>query len=158
MSRKYRQPGYQDDDRDRDRGEAPRRRQPPASRPLTPEDRAHRRGVRHALDRETREVVRCHVCGRNVDSLVGPIGFDTGCPHCNAPLHCCRTCRHFDSAARWQCRAEITEAVSDKGKPNRCSLYAARLVLDATGRREAPAKGRNRGDDPKSAFENLFKR
>jgi hypothetical protein len=153
MSRKYRQQGYQDDDRDR---EEPRRRQRPPSGPLTPEERAHKRGLRHALDRETREVVRCHVCGRNLDQL-GPIARETSCPHCDAPLHCCRTCRHFDSSARWQCRADIAEAVTDKGKANDCAAYAPRLVLDATGRREAQ-KPRGKSNDPKSMFDDLFKR
>ena len=44
----------------------------------------------------------------------------------------------------------------DKGKVNNCPKYEPRLVLDATGRRTAD---RTRGsDDPKAAFENLFKR
>jgi hypothetical protein len=149
MSRKYRQQGYQESDREEDR---PKR--PPADRALTPEERIQRRSLRHATSREASEVVRCHDCGRNVSSF-GTIAPDTNCPHCGAPLHCCRTCRHFDTSARWQCRAPIAEPVAAKSKANACAHYSARLVLDATGRR---SQGPQVSDDPKAQFENLFKR
>lgn len=151
MDRKYRQRGYQDSGRDdRARGPAP---QAPR-KPLTPEEKAQLRGLRHATQREANEVLRCPDCGRNIQAF-GAVGFDSTCPHCNAPLHTCRACRHFDSSARWECRAPITERVTDKGKPNSCPSYEARLVLDATGKRTG---GSSSGGDPKSQFENLFKR
>jgi hypothetical protein len=152
VSRKYRQQGYQDSDRDR---EQERPRQDPR-RDLTREERIQKRSLRHAIDREANEVVRCHVCGRNVDAF-GTIELDTSCPHCSAPLHCCRTCQHFDSGARHQCRADIEKPIGDKTKANRCGQYAARLVLDVTGRRSRSGGGRGSGD-PRSQFENLFKR
>ena len=152
MNRKYRQRGYQDGDRDDDRSgpSAPQRQQ------LSKEERIHRKGMRHAIDRDAREVLRCHVCGRGIFDF-GTITSSTNCPHCNAALHCCRTCSEFDSAARWQCRAEISEAVSDKNKANQCASYAPRLVLDSTGRRSATSGGSKSGD-PRSQFEDLFKR
>ena len=114
-----------------------------------------KKSLRHAIDREAHEVVRCHNCGRNTDG-VGAIGLDTRCMHCTAPLHCCRTCRHFDSGARHQCRAPIETAVGNKNEANQCGHYSPRLVLDVTGRRSG--KGRSGGGDPRSQFENLFKR
>jgi hypothetical protein len=148
MSRKYRQRGYQESDRDeKERSQSPQRKE------LSFEERIQRRSMRKATDREAKEVVRCQVCGRNVEDF-GTIASTTNCPHCNAPLHCCRVCKHFDSSARWQCRAEITEAVSDKSKANQCGHYEPRLVLDFTGRRGS----KHRSNDPKSAFDNLFKR
>ena len=152
MSRKYRQPGYQDSNRDDDRGgrgrsEAPRRE-------MTSEERIQKKSLRHAIDREANEVVRCPNCGRNGE---GAIGADTRCNHCAAPLRCCRTCKQFDTAARLQCRAPIETAIGDKNKANSCPHYAPRLVLDVTGRRSP--KGRNGGgNDPRSQFESLFKR
>jgi len=158
MERKYRQRGYQDDDRRDDRSS---RTQAPPQKQLTPEERIQRKSLRHAIDREAREVLRCHVCGRSIFDL-GTISPSSTCPHCNAALHCCRTCTNFDSAARWECRAEIAEAVPDKHEANACTLYAPRLVLDATGRRSAgsPGNGGGRGssNDPRAQFENLFKR
>jgi len=152
MDRKYRQRGYMESEREeqRSRPRAPRQ-------DLTPEERIQRKSMRHAIDRQAHEVLRCHDCGRNVFDL-DSVGPDAACPHCRAALHCCRACQNFDVAARWQCRAPIEEAVGDKNKANRCGLYQPRLVLDATGRRSNGRAGGGRGDDPRSAFESLFKR
>jgi hypothetical protein len=139
-----------DSDR-RDRESHPNR---PPGRSLTPEERIQRRSLRHAIDREAREVIRCHVCGRSASAL-DDIVTDTECPSCHAPLHCCRTCRHFDSAARRQCRADITEAIGDKNKANSCLRYSPLLVLDSTGRRSNASQGPG---GPREQFENLFKR
>jgi hypothetical protein len=148
MSRKYRHQGYQDSDRDdsRRRGKAPPRQS------LTEEEKIQRRSMRHAIDREAKSVVRCHNCGQNVHDF-GSITKTTACPHCNALLHCCRTCVHFDSAARWQCKADITEQVGDKNKANDCAKYEASLVLDVTGRRTSGP----RSNDARSQFDSLFK-
>ena len=150
MSRKYRHKGYQDSEQKEPRSQ---RKQAPTSN-LTTEERIQRRSLRHAIAREANEVIRCHNCGRSVPSL-DAISPGKQCPSCNAPVHCCRTCRHFDSAARWQCHADIPEAVSDKSKGNHCTLYEPRLVLDTTGRRSNTPRG---GGGPKEQFENLFKR
>lgn len=151
MSRKYRQQGYMESDRRDDRG-GERRKPPPRKKPLTPEERAQRHGTRRATQREVNEVVRCPTCGSNVQA-VGAIIPETICPKCKQPLHCCRACRNFDSAARWECRADIKERIGDKLKLNQCELYVPRLVLDATGKRvNAPAP-----NDPKARFDSLFK-
>jgi hypothetical protein len=148
MNRKYRHQGYQDSDRDDER----RRDKAPPRKELTKEEKIQRRSLRHAIDREAKEVVRCHNCGRSVGDF-GTITKTTECPHCRAMLHCCRTCVNFDSAARWQCKAEITEQVGDKNKANDCAHYEPSLVLDVTGRRTTGPKG----DDPRSQFDSLFK-
>lgn len=148
MAMKYRQRGYRDSEHENRES-----RKPPPSKPLTPEERAQKRSLRHATARETSEVVRCPDCGRNISSF-GAIGAETTCPHCSAPLHACRACRHFDPSARWECRKPVPEQVPEKGKANSCSFYEPRLVLDATGRRT----GTPASNDPKSMFENLFKK
>ena len=154
MDRKYRQQGYQDNPRE----SRERRPSPAAARPLTPEERAQQRASRHAVQREANEVMRCPNCGRNVVGF-GAVGFASLCPHCAAPLHACRACRHFDTGARWECRAEIPAPVPEKSKANECTLFAARLVLDATGKRAAGSgSGPGAAHDPKSQFESLFKR
>jgi predicted RNA-binding Zn-ribbon protein involved in translation (DUF1610 family) len=159
MSRKYRQPGYQDSAREEP---APERRPPPALQELTREERIQRRSLRHATAREANEVLRCHQCGRNIQS--SGIVQDTVCPHCAAHLHCCRTCRNFDSSARWQCRAAITQPVADKSAGNDCALHAPRVVLDTTGRRSSPTSltppgpAPTAGSSAKEQFDSLFKR
>ena len=153
MTRKYRLQGYQDSDRDDDRG-----RERPPRKELTREERIQKKSLRHAIDRAANEVIRCHVCGRNGEPS-GAIGLETRCSHCAAPLHCCRTCRQFDTGARFQCRAPVEKAVGDKNKANTCTHYSARLVLDSTGRRTPRGQnGGGGGNDPRSQFENLFKR
>jgi hypothetical protein len=147
MTQKYRQRGYRDSERENER-------RPTPAPQLSPEERAQQRAVRHAVSREAQEVVRCQNCGRNVHGF-GAIGPETVCPNCSAPLHCCRACRHFDTGSRWECRAPIPERIPEKGKTNSCTLFEARLVLDATGKRMEAASS---GSDPKSAFESLFKR
>ena len=118
MSQKYRHQGYRDSDREESRD---RSRRGPREE-LTREERIQLKSLRHAIDRTAREVIRCHVCGRTVENS-DVIATDTLCPHCSASLHCCRTCREFDTSARWQCRAEIQAAVTDKNKPNTCPKY-----------------------------------
>jgi len=150
MDRKYGHKGYQDssrDDRDRDRARKP-------VTPLTPEERAQQRSLRHAVQREANEVLRCPNCGKNVPAS-GAVSYETRCPHCGSSLHACRACQHFDSSARWECRAEIAAPVTDKSKANSCPSFAARLVLDASGKRTGPSGA---GSDPKSQFDSLFKR
>jgi hypothetical protein len=150
MSMKYRQRGYRDSEH-----QERTRQKPPPSKPLTPEEKAQQRALKHAVAREANEVVRCPNCGRNAQAF-GAITSDTVCPYCAAALHCCRACRHFDTSARWECRQpEIPERVADKGKANSCAFFEARLVLDATGKRTGSGPASN---DPKSQFENLFKR
>jgi hypothetical protein len=148
MAMKYRQRGYRDSERENRPS-----RKPPPSKPPTPEERAQQRSLRHAIDRESNEVVRCPDCGRNIPAF-GAITRESACPYCNAALRCCRACRHFDTSTRWECRAPIPARVAEKGKANDCALFEARLVLDATGRRT----GTPSSNDPKSAFENLFKK
>ncbi len=150
MSRKYRHQGYMDTGSDDDRG----RREAPPRRELTTEERIHRRGLRHAVDRDAKAVIRCHACGHSVQNL-DTIIPDTTCPYCNSPLHCCRTCSEFDSGARWQCRTTIEEPVANKANANRCPAYSPRLVLDCTGKRSDSSRG---SGGAREQFDNLFKR
>ena len=152
MDRKYSQRGYMESSRD-DRTSRPKRG--PRDN-LTNEERIQRRSMRHAIDRDAREVLRCHTCGTAIADI-GTIGFDTNCGKCQTALRCCRNCRHFDSSARWQCRAEVQEAVGDKLAANRCDQWDPLRVLDSTGRRTT-RPGSNSSSDPRSQFDNLFKR
>ena len=161
MAMKYRQRGYRDserDDRDRNRGQSTYRQgPPPADRSsLSAGERAQQRSLKHALERNANEVIRCPSCGRNAHSF-GIGASENRCNHCGASLHCCRACRHFDSSARWECRKVegLQARVADKTAENSCRLYEPLLVLDATGKRQtAPSSG----NDPKSQFDSLFKR
>jgi hypothetical protein len=65
---------------------------------------------------------------------------------------------HFDTGARWECRAEITAVVTDKSGANTCPLFAARIVLDTTGKRTGASGSSGSSNDPKAQFDSLFKR
>lgn len=142
---RYRQSGYQDDDRDRQprqRGPAPdgrpRERTPDA--PRTPNLMA------------SHQVVRCRNCATLVDL---PIGTLSTCSKCQAPLHSCVQCAQFDPGARFQCMETLAAPVSPKDASNDCSLFAPTVRVE---RQTSTARGSSSdADDPRKAFDDLFK-
>ena len=139
---KYRQHGYRDGDfkeqRDRERREERDARQ-------------QARQTRHGISRDANAVIRCADCGFQPEGEI-QVAPDTTCERCGSALHNCRNCRHFDTGARFQCRQPIPERLPSKTAANECTFYEPRLVLDATGKR---AKG---PENPRTAFDNLFKK
>ena len=143
--RKYRQRGYQDDDRDR----APR---PPAGDrekvPGPPRSRADRpEGPRTPNMPGFRSVVRCHRCGHLVDTV---ILVNTACAKCGASLHCCAQCESFDPGARYECMQPITARVTPKDALTTCPRFDARATVE----RET---GSAKQTTARSAFDDLFK-
>src|SRR5215475_7377952 len=127
---KYKQKGYRDSEqRDQRRKDSPKPRTP-----TSPEERQ----LRHMMDRSANLVLRCHQCSAAAGSGEG-LGTLAACGSCGAALHCCRNCAHFDTSARWECNATITQPVLDKTAANECGLFKANTVLDATGRRTGGA-------------------
>jgi hypothetical protein len=76
----------------------------------------------------------------------------TRCPHCQAELHACRQCAHFDPARRFECTQPITERIADKRAPNECPAFSMMVTVerDTSGGAVHPNDGRR-------AFGNLFK-
>jgi predicted RNA-binding Zn-ribbon protein involved in translation (DUF1610 family) len=146
---KYKQRGYQDTD-----GPKERRQESDSDRDARKEawEAAHK--VRHAMSRDASVVLRCADCGYQTPEQV-VIESDTECPKCGSAWHNCRNCKHFDTAARFGCRQTLEKAVPSKTMANLCDLFAARVVLDATGKR---AKVENKSSDPRKAFDDLFKK
>lgn len=111
----------------------------------------------------------CHGCGGAL-WFDGPVGRRTTCPECDADLHTCLNCRHYDESAAHECREPQTEHVVDKDASNACDLF--QLGDGASRRRarssraardrlaslfgEAPAAAED--DDPRSALEKLFRK
>jgi hypothetical protein len=144
---KYRQPGYRDKEYKEERE---KRKQ---------EDRGPR-GPREprGMPREARLVMRCFQCGHQEPA---PDSLDrvASCPNCNAALHCCRNCIHFDPGARFECRQAIPVRILSKTAANDCSFFRPETVLDATGRRIAtPGPAAERPSDARAAFDALFKK
>ncbi len=131
--RKYRQPGYRQEE------SGPR---PPAARA----GGAPRSGGMLAQ----RAVSRCAACGALLPAATTSL---EQCPGCRAAIHACRQCAHFDPGHRFECTEPIAERVLDKNASNRCDRFALRVTVerDATPDSVRPS-------DVRRAFENLFKR
>jgi hypothetical protein len=150
MSRKYGQRGYQDGER-REGGGGGESRPAAPRQPPPPRHNLDRPGGR-GLGAPTDEVFRCAVCGTPQEP---PAAEQTAarCARCAADLHTCTHCAHFDTAVTWECRrhAERTGPVLKKSKQNDCALFGPRLSV------EHAAEKRQEPDDPRAAFDALFK-
>jgi len=158
--RKYRQPGYMNSDRD------------PKARS---EDRPKQSGPRPPLDitgprlpRLVQAVTasRCYSCSTTLPSGVD---FSGNCPKCNAELHCCKQCSHFEPSTRFQCLKPIPVRIPLKDKANDCALFSPRVTVA----RDAPAgmqptfrdrptaslpEAPRSQSDARNAFDRLFKK
>lgn len=135
-ARKYRQRGYQDDDRERE----PRR----TGRAVRP-DRGGPRG--RGLGRPTETLFKCARCGRKLPIGEG-VARTATCDGCGAELHACANCQHFDTSARFECREEIPERIAAKSSANECERFEPKRVQGFASE-DAPSDG-------KAAFDALF--
>jgi len=155
--RKYRQPGYMSSDRE------PRPDRPKQSGPRPPIDVT---GPRLPRLVQAVTAARCFNCSTTLPS---GIEFNGKCPKCNADLHCCKQCSHFEPSTRFQCLKPIPVRIPIKDKANECTLFAPRLTVA----RDAPAgpppnfrdrptlplaDGPRNSSDARDAFDRLFKK
>jgi hypothetical protein len=163
--RKYKQRGYQDDDRDRrpprqdgardlnrDGGGSPQRPERPPGAPAGAR-RISSEGARNPNMPGYREVARCSRCGSFVDAQ---IFSRSKCPKCQQDLRSCAQCVNFDPGARFECSQTIVARISPKDVANQCTLYAARTSWE----RETSSAQSQKPSEPsgaKKAFDDLFK-
>lgn len=159
MERKYRQRGYEDRDRDgRDGREKNRERKPPE----TPRPKHDMMGPRTPRMVGTVMRARCSNCG----AVLAP-GFDPSgkCPRCQAELHCCKQCVHFDTGKQFECTQPVPERITKKDAKNQCTFFEMRMNVEkdtspvtyastAAPVNTSPA----RPNDARKAFEDLFKK
>jgi hypothetical protein len=146
--RKYRQHGYQDNDRDR-QPRAPQGEKRPQ------EPRAPGRELQSADGPKTpnlmgsREVFRCARCG---NLLAVPVEPAARCARCGVDVHSCINCVSFDTSARFECgQPTLTARVSPKDSGNVCALFEVRTTVERqTGTPQGPPSARQ-------AFDDLFK-
>ncbi|MCL4814079.1 MAG: hypothetical protein KJ061_16430 [Vicinamibacteraceae bacterium] len=143
--RKYRQRGYQDDDRDR----TPRAKSPDA-RPQEREPRGRRAFVEPPRPNLPgfAEAVRCAACGHQFTGSL--YAADAVCLRCGAALHSCAQCSFFDPGARFECMQPVTVRIMPKDAANQCRLFEPRVKVE----RETTSR---RPDSPHKAFDDLFK-
>ena len=132
--RKYRQRGYQDEER-----RAPASPKPPSERPPR-EMRAPNMPGFH-------DVVRCARCG---NPLTSDITSDSQCKRCGSDLHACAQCVSFDTGSRFECAQPIPARVSPKDVRNSCTFFAPRVTVERDTGSAGPPNARQ-------AFDDLFK-
>jgi len=145
--RKYRQRGYQDEPRDRER-QAPRGPKAP------PPERTPGRELQSASGPKTpnlmgsHEVFKCARCGNR---LGVPVELDARCSRCGVDIHSCINCVSFDTSARWECTQALTARVAPKDERNSCTFFEPRTTVERqTGTPAGPPSARQ-------AFDDLFK-
>ena len=157
MDRKYRHKGYDDRERDgRDKNGGRRERQPEAPRP-----KQDLLGPRTPRMVGTVMRARCANCG----AVLAP-GFDptAKCPRCQAELHCCKMCVHFDTGKQFECTQPIPERIAKKDAKNQCTFFEMRMNVEKDtspvtyASNAAPAASPGRPNDARKAFEDLFKK
>jgi len=155
--RKYRQRGYQDDDRDR----GPRHEsRPSAPRPQEKYDPRIPRDPRAPNMMGFKETFRCTRCGREHDAAIGSL---SRCEKCGTALRACIQCAFFESAAVFECRQKIPARVSPKDAANDCTFFAPRMKIEKeTHSAPAPPSDRGGYSGPsaaaRKAFDDLFKK
>jgi hypothetical protein len=145
--RKYRQRGYQDDDRDRPAKPSTPRPAPEPGAPAGARRLSSQDGPKNINMPGYREVVRCSQCGTVV---AAEITAEAQCTRCGADFHSCSQCGSFDPGSRFECMQTISARISPKNTRNSCTLYTARTTVE----RETTTP---RVDDARKAFDDLFK-
>ncbi len=149
--RKYRQHGYQDDDRDRARQPERDRRPPPEPGAPAATRRLSSEGARNPNLMGYHEVVKCARCGAPVDAGILSL---SACARCGQALHACVQCANFDTSAIFECAQKIPARISPKDAANECTLFAVR----ASWERETSSKVAPSGvSSAQKAFDDLFK-
>jgi hypothetical protein len=161
--RKYRQRGYQDDDRDRrPKGE---------KKPAPPKERAPGRVLQDERGPKTpnlmaaHEVFRCARCGNLLSLSVGRLD---GCAKCGVDLHSCIQCASFDTSERWECAqgASLQARVAPKDERNACTMFTPRTTIERqtgspsggnSGGGGAATGGSSASNSARRAFDDLFK-
>ena len=152
--RKYRQHGYMDSDRP-ERGF--RGDDHPRQGPKLPIDVT---GPRLPRLVQAVAAARCFNC---TTALPAGTDFNGTCPKCNAAVHCCKQCAHFEPSTRFQCFKPIPVRIAVKDKANECTLFAPRVTVARDGAASAaaapvPVEPPRNPSDARSAFDRLFKK
>jgi hypothetical protein len=145
MTRKYSQRGYQSGDRDDKPRPRPERQERQLDGPKSPNMTSFR------------EIVRCGMCGKRVE--VDPVGLvlTSVCTGCRADMRTCKNCVNFDPGTRYECRAPITQRVANKTTRTECPQFTPRKTVEKQTT-ENRGQSSTAVDDPRAAFERLFKK
>ncbi len=65
----------------------------------------------------------CGRCGAKLEIVGGTVGRHETCRHCDAELHACIHCRHYDETVAKACKEPFAEVPVDKEDANFCDLF-----------------------------------
>ena len=130
--RKYKSHGYQDTGSSSQNNGNQNRDQKP--RPQGPRPPLDVTGPRLPRLVQTVTASRCYSCST---TLQPGIDMKGNCPKCNAALHCCKQCAHFEPSTRFQCLKPIPERIPYKDRVNECTIFCPRVTV-ARDARQAP--------------------
>jgi len=136
MSRKYRQSGYMDSDRERKPKPPPREK-----------------GSSGRVETKFHLITRCNNCAAEIQ-VMDKIQVTDKCNNCNTDLHTCRNCLNFDPSALNECVKPVETRVVNKSGNNMCPLFKAKVLIEKKGSGAAPKAE----DSNRQAFLDLFKK
>ncbi len=139
--RKYKQRGYQEDER----------------RPSAPSSGPNRNGERPSGFAAYKETVRCDACGADLSASF-EIQVGSHCPKCQADLHTCRNCLHLDPSAPFECTEPVEQRVAGKAAANECSFFSSRKVRVKETTFCSATSSAIRPEDARKALEDLFRK
>jgi hypothetical protein len=93
----------------------------------------------------------CAKC-RNPYEVKDRIGRKDTCPKCDADLHTCLNCRHYNPRAHNECNETQAEWVREKDRSNFCDYFEPSRGAGAG----PPSTARQ--NDARARFEDLFKK
>jgi hypothetical protein len=97
--------------------------------------------------------VNCWHCGEEIKLLAAEkVQARDVCPKCDADLHVCRNCRHFDPSVHNECRETQAEWVRTKDRANYCDWFSPLSVVPMGSRPRAAGT-----DSVRKKFDDLFK-
>ncbi len=144
--RKYRQPGYRDEPRERgSRPSVPRK--PPEPGAPAGARRISQDGPRNVQMLGYRQVVRCAQCGAVVTEEADAL---SSCARCGVDMHTCAQCTSLDPGSRFECMQDVPVRVAAKNERNTCTLFSPRTTVERETTAPRPNNARN-------AFDDLFK-
>lgn len=65
----------------------------------------------------------CGRCGAKLEIVGNTVGRHETCPQCDAELHACIHCRHYDETVAKACKEPFAEVPVDKEDANFCDLF-----------------------------------
>ncbi len=97
--------------------------------------------------------MNCWKCGRELRLLSGEkVSTRAVCAGCDADLHVCRNCRHFDPSKHNECRETQAEWVRAKDRNNYCDYFSPLSVVAVN---QAPRE--NPSESARKKLDDLFK-